>query len=65
MPVLDAKALEIDSQGMAFLTSVLQQRPDATVRQPNEVPPPKRLPYNVRMYFRSARRTRQLLTPLV
>ena len=65
MPVLDAKALEIDSKGMAFLMSVLHPRADASVAQPNEVPPPKSLPYNVRMYFRSTRRTKPLLTPLV
>ncbi len=65
MPMLDAKALETDPKGMAFLTSVLHPRPDATVLQPNEVPPPKSLPHIVRMYFRSIRRTKPLLTHLV
>lgn len=65
MPVLDAKALEIDPKGMAFLASILHPRPVAAMREPNEVPPPRSLPHNVRLYFRGTRRTKQFLTPLV
>ena len=65
MPMLDAKALDVDSKGMAFLLSVLRQTPAPVARQPNEVAPPKSLPHNVRMHFRTTRRFKQLLPTLV
>jgi hypothetical protein len=65
MPVLDAKALEIDPKGMAFLTSVLRQGSAPVALQPNEVAPPKSLPYHVRMHFRVSRRMKPLMHNLV
>ena len=65
MPVLDAKALEVDPKGMDFLSDVLRQSPAAPKSQPNEVAPPESLPQKVRMYFRLARRVKQVLPPLV
>lgn len=65
MPVLDAKALETDPKGMAFLLSVLRPSPSAPSRQPKEVTPPKSLPHNVRMHFRFSRRLKLLLPTLV
>jgi hypothetical protein len=65
MPVLDAKALEIDSKGMAFLLSVLRPHPAASKPQPNEVAPPPSLPHNVRLHFRAIRRVKQVLPTLV
>jgi hypothetical protein len=51
MPVLDAKALEIDPKGMTFLKSVL--RPLAS----SEVPP-KESPRICRIRFHVAKRSR-------
>ncbi|KLK94966.1 hypothetical protein AA309_00480 [Microvirga vignae] len=65
MPVLDAKALETDPKGMAFLLSVLRQSPSASSLQPKEVAPPRNPPQNVRMHFRFTRRMKQLLPTLV
>lgn len=65
MPVLDAKALEVDSKGLAFLLSVLRPSPAASKSQPKEVSRPKSLPQNVRMHFRLARRAKQALPTLV
>jgi hypothetical protein len=61
MPVLDAKALEIDPKGMAFLLRVLRPMPAATRIQPKEVTPSKEVPQNVRMHFRVVRRSKQFL----
>jgi len=65
MPVLDAKALEIDAKGMAFLTSVLRQSSAAATITPKEVAQPKILPQNVRVHFRFMRRAKQSLPTLV
>jgi hypothetical protein len=65
MPVLDAKALEIDPKGMAFLLSVLRPSPSASSPQPKEVTPPKSLPHNVRVHFRFSRRMKLLLPTFV
>jgi hypothetical protein len=53
MPVLDAKALEIDPQGAAFLKSVLR---------PITLPPvpPKETPRTFKVRFHIMRRTREL-----
>ncbi len=53
MPVLDAKALETDPKGMAFLLSVLRQKstPEA---------PAKRRSRAGRLHFRIVRRLRVL-----
>lgn len=61
MPMLDAKALEIDPKGMAFLLSVLRQNPVVTI-QPKGLAPRRRLPQNVRMHFRLTRRSKELLS---
>jgi hypothetical protein len=52
MPVLDAKALEIDPKGMAFLKSVLR---------PITLPPvpPREIPRTVRIRFHLTRRSRE------
>lgn len=65
MPVLDAKALETDPKGMAFLLSVLRPNPSAASPQPKEVVPPKSLPQHVRMHFRLTRRSKSLVLTLV
>jgi len=65
MPVLDAKALEIDSKGAAFLLSVLRSAPRAPAIKPKEITPPTRLTQNVRMHFRVPRRLKQFLPDLV
>ena len=65
MPVLDAKALEIDPKGAAFLLSVLRPSPVTPKLQPKEVTPPKSLPQHVRMHFRLTRRLKPLLTHMV
>ncbi len=65
MPVLDAKALEIDPKGTAFLLSVLRQSSAAAKSQPKEVSPPIRMPQKVRMHFRMTRRIKQVLPTLV
>jgi hypothetical protein len=65
MPMLDAKALEIDPEGMAFLTSVLRQSSAAASIAPKEVARPKTLPRNVRVHFRFMRRSKQSLPTLV
>lgn len=61
MPVLDAKALEIDSKGAAFLLSVLRPASLTPPVQPKEVTPPKGLSQNVRVHLRFARRLKQFL----
>lgn len=65
MPVLDAKALEMDPKGLAFLLSVLRPNPAAPKPQSNEVVPPKSVPRNVRLHFRVSRRIKQGLPTLV
>lgn len=65
MPVLDAKALEVDPKGMAFLLSVLRPTPAASQTQPKEVAPPKSLPQHVRKHFRTMRRSKQSFSTLV
>ena len=62
MPVLDAKALTVDPEGMAFLLRVLCPAPLASKLQAKEVPPSQSLSWNVRMHFRINRRTKQLLS---
>jgi hypothetical protein len=64
MPVLDAKALDVDPKGTAFLLSVLRPSPVASQPQPKEVAPPKNLPLNVRMHFRLSRRLKQVFPTL-
>jgi hypothetical protein len=64
MPVLDAKALEIDSKGAAFLLSVLRPASPGSTNQPKEVTPLRIPPQNVRMYFRFTRRLKLLLPNL-
>lgn len=65
MPVLDAKALETDPKGAAFLLSVLRPDPVALKLQPNEVAPPRCLPQKVRMHFRATRRVKSLFPHMV
>ena len=55
MPVLDAKALEIDPQGMAFLKSVLRPVPEPQV-------PPKEAPRIVKIRFYALKRSREFAT---
>ncbi len=62
MPVLDAKALETDPQGMAFLRSVLRQKPLAPQIASKEVSPRKELPQPLRTRLRLARRAKDLIT---
>ena len=64
MPVLDAKALEVDPQGMTFLKRVLRPLPSSLATQPREVVRPKGQLKNVRIHFRLTRRSKQLLTHL-
>ena len=54
MPVLDAKALEIDSKGMAFLKSVLRPR------HPSEVTP-KKMPRMGKIRFHIMKRSRDFI----
>ncbi len=61
MPVLDAKALEIDPQGMAFLRSVLRQKPVAAPIASKELAPRKELPQPLRMRLRLGRRAKDLI----
>lgn len=61
MPVLDAKALEIDPRGMAFLKSVLRQKPLASPIEPKGVSPRKELPASLRMRLRLGRRAKALI----
>jgi hypothetical protein len=56
MPVLDAKALETDPKGMAFLKSVLRQSPTGSK------PPPKESSRMGRIRFHIFKRSRELLT---
>lgn len=60
MPVLDAKALETDPKGVAFLSSVLHPHAAASRSQPREVSPSKSPSLNVRMHFRVTRRLKHL-----
>jgi hypothetical protein len=55
MPVLDAKALEIDPKGLAFLKSVLRPLP-ASQASPNDTPRISRL------RFYALRRSREFTT---
>jgi hypothetical protein len=54
MPVLDAKALEIDPKGAAFLKSVLRPLPSSET-------PPKETPRTSRVRFRMAKRSQMLI----
>jgi len=54
MPVLDAKALEIDPKGAAFLKSVL--RPSSILRVT-----PKETPKTYRVRFHMMQRSKELL----
>jgi hypothetical protein len=65
MPVLDAKALEVDPKGMAFLLGVLRPASRTCALQPKEVTPPKSLPQNVRIRFRFTQRLKPFLPNLV
>lgn len=65
MPVLDAKALDIDPKGMAFLLSVLRPTPLGAVTDPKEAAPTRRLPPSVRMHFRLSARMKQFMPDLV
>ncbi len=60
MPVLDAKALDNDPKGMAFLVSVLRQRP-VTQTASEEMTPPRKISRIVHMRFRLTRRSKELL----
>ena len=60
MPVLDAKALDIDPQGLAFLRGVLRQKPSQIASE--EVSLRKDLPPSLRMRVRLARRARDLIS---
>ena len=51
MPVLDAKALEIDPKGAAFLKSVLRPVPEA---------PPKEESRTIKIRFSALKRSREL-----
>jgi hypothetical protein len=62
MPVLDAKALEIDPQGMAFLRSVLRQKPVAPSIASKVVSPRKELPQPLKMRLRLGRRAKDLIS---
>jgi hypothetical protein len=55
MPVLDAKALEIDPKGAAFLKSVL--RPVPVTQEP-----PKETPRISRIRFHAMKRSRELVS---
>ena len=55
MPVLDAKALEIDPQGAAFLKSVLRPMPVPQA-------PPKETSKIVKIRFYAMRRSREFTT---
>jgi len=55
MPVLDAKALEIDPQGAAFLKSVLRPLPATQVS-------PQDAPRTGKIRFYAMRRTREFTT---
>ena len=54
MPVLDAKALEIDLKGMAFLKSVLRPRLSSEVT-------PKRVPRIGKIRFHMMKRAREFV----
>ena len=54
MPVLDAKALDIDSKGAAFLKSVLRSPP------PSETTP-KKAPRIGRIRFHSVKQSREFI----
>ncbi len=62
MPVLDAKALEIDPQGMVFLRSVLHQKPPAPKIASEEVLPRKELLASLKMRLRLGRRAKDLIS---
>lgn len=62
MPVLDAKALEVDSQGLAFLKSVLRQSPRSTQAVSEEVCPRKELPLSMKTRLRLAHRAKVLIS---
>jgi len=57
MPVLDAKALEIDPKGMTFLKSVLRPLGSSEV-------PPKEAPRLCRIRFHVVKRSRVLASSL-
>jgi hypothetical protein len=63
MTVLDAKALEIDPKGMAFLASVLRQKSASRV-VPEEVSPSRKIINPMRMRFRLSRPPKELLSDL-
>jgi len=65
MPMLDAKALEIDPEGMAFLTSVLRQRPAAPTIQLKATARPKTIQPRVRVHFRFMKRLKDSLHVVV
>ncbi|SCY55641.1 hypothetical protein SAMN02927923_01658 [Microvirga guangxiensis] len=64
MPVLDAKALEVDPKGVAFLKSVLRPHSDAGFSQPHEVAQLKGSARKANMQLRLARHLKQLLPHL-
>jgi hypothetical protein len=55
MPVLDAKALEIDPKGAAFLKSVLRPEPLPQV-------PPKEASRTIKIRFYALKRSKELTT---
>jgi hypothetical protein len=61
MPVLDAKALDLDPEGAAFLKSVLRQYPLA---EPARAEAPKTRIGRVHFHYRVIRR-KELLTGMV
>lgn len=61
MPVLDAKALDLDPQGMDFLRSVLRQKPVASLITSKELASRKELPQPLRMRLRLGRRAKDLI----
>jgi hypothetical protein len=62
MPVLDAKALETDPTGMAFLRSVLRQTPSTPRIASEEVLSRKELPASLKMRLRLGRRAKDLIS---
>jgi hypothetical protein len=54
--------LEIDPQGMAFLRSVLRQKPLAPQIASKEVSPRKELPLSLKMRVRLAHRAKTLIS---
>ena len=58
MPVLDAKALDLDPEGAAFLKSVLRQYPLSKAKPPET---PRARIGRVHFHYRVVRRPKELL----